>query len=406
MTEAETSGSGASVRHRPDGGRRLRVALYSHDAQGLGHIRRNLVIAHALSDGGAAPDLLLLTSAPDAAHAGRPPGCDIVSLPALAKDAAGGYGARHLSMGPAQLSEIRTAVLHAALSSFRPDVLIVDKHPRGFRGELQPALDALRPLGTRVVLGLRDVLDDACTAAREWREADSARAISAWYDEVWVYGDRSVHDPLAGLELPAGTPVRYTGYLAHGRPPARLRTRVGGPFVLAMVGAGQDGADVARAFARSRMPDGHRGLVVTGPHMPEPEVRELRAIAAARDDLRVVRSAPDAAGLIARAAAVVGMGGYNTVCEALTARVPFLVVPRVAPRREQLVRAEALVRRGALDLMTPDRLTPEALGEWIAEAVRRGERPAPAIDLDGLRRLTRIFADLVGASLQEERHVA
>ncbi len=30
------------------GGRRPRIALYSHDTQGLGHIRRNLLIARAL----------------------------------------------------------------------------------------------------------------------------------------------------------------------------------------------------------------------------------------------------------------------------------------------------------------------------------------------------------------------
>lgn len=392
------------IRDTTDGQGRLRVALYSHDAQGLGHIRRNLAIAHVLSGMDEAPDLLLLTSAPDAAHAGRPSGCDIVSLPALAKDGAGRYGARHLSVDPAQLSEMRTAVLHAALASFRPDVLIVDKHPRGFRGELEPALDAVRAHGARVVLGIRDVLDDAHTAAREWREAEGAAALAAWYDEVWVYGDRDVHDPLAGLETPAR--VRYTGYLAHGRPAPRMRTRADEPFVLAMVGAGQDGAHVAHAFARSRLPEGHRGVVIAGPHMPDPAVHALRAIAAERDDLRVVRSAPDAAGLIARAAAVVGMGGYNTVCEALAARAPLLVVPRVEPRLEQLVRAEALARRGALDVVLPDDLSPDAISAWTARAIHRAPRPAPPIDLDGLSRLPRLFADLVGMRTEESRHVA
>ena len=181
---------------------RPRVALYSHDGLGLGHIRRNLAIAHALA-ATASPDILLLTGAPGAVLSDRPEGCDIVSLPALTKDRDGGYAARHLSFGAAALTALRSGILTAALTSFRPDVLIVDKHPRGWNGELVAALTALRALGTRVVLGLRDVLDDAATTRREWQADDSASALEAWYDQVWVYGDRGVHDPLAELHVPA-----------------------------------------------------------------------------------------------------------------------------------------------------------------------------------------------------------
>jgi predicted glycosyltransferase len=95
--------------------RHLRVALYSHDAQGLGHIRRNLAIAHALRRSGSALDLLLLTSAPEAAYAGRPSGCDIVSIPALAKDERGRYHSRHLSVGSEHL--IATPAVFVASSS-------------------------------------------------------------------------------------------------------------------------------------------------------------------------------------------------------------------------------------------------------------------------------------------------
>ncbi|WP_156761735.1 glycosyltransferase family protein [Microbacterium karelineae] len=387
--------------------RRPRVALYSHDAQGLGHIRRNLAIAHALRGGGRDLDQLLLTSAPDVAHAGRPDGCDIVSLPALAKDPAGRYGARHLSVGADQLVAMRSAVLHATLAAFAPDVLIVDKHPRGFRGELEPALAAVRAGGGRVVLGLRDVLDDATTAAREWKDARAAKALRAWYDEVWVYGDPRVHDPIADLDVPRRVRVRHTGYLAHGRPAARIRTRVGaGPYALAMVGAGEDGSDLARAFATAAMPAGHRGVVVAGPHMSADAVADLRRIAAARDDLQVVRSAPDAAGLIAGAAALVGMGGYNTVCEALAAATPMLVVPRIEPRREQLLRAEALARHDAVDVLMPDDLAPGRVGDWLASAVSRRERTGAPIDLAGLSRIPDLLADLVGADTLETRHVA
>ena len=43
------------------GPRAPRIALYSHDTQGLGHIRRNLLISRAFCRNGATPVILLLS---------------------------------------------------------------------------------------------------------------------------------------------------------------------------------------------------------------------------------------------------------------------------------------------------------------------------------------------------------
>ena len=388
----------------PGGGRRLRVALYSHDALGLGHVRRNLAIARALGRLDPAPDILLLTGAPEAVTAHRPAHCDLVSLPALSKDANGTYASRHLSVDQAHLRHMRRSVLTAALSSFRPDVLVVDKHPRGFLGELEPALEILRAARTRIVLGLRDVLDDAVTSRREWDADRSAQALNRWYDQVWVYGDSTVHDLSAELGLPAERTV-HTGYLATGRGPVEQVTEVETPYVLAMVGGGADGAHLAESFARSAMPAGHHGILVTGPQMPAEDVRRVAEIAAQRSDLTVRTYVDDAEALIAGSSALVSMGGYNTVCEALALGARMLVVPRVTPRREQLVRARLLTAAGKLDHLVPEELTPAALERWLAGAVA-GARldPGTAVDLDGLARLPRLLAALV--SQKEQTHVA
>ncbi|GAA4432398.1 glycosyltransferase family protein [Georgenia halophila] len=383
------------------------MALYSHDAQGLGHVRRNLAIAHSLSTLDPAPDVLLLTGAPEAVTAHRPTGCDLVSLPALAKDADGDYGARHLS-GLEHVVDMRRAVLTAALSSFQPDVLVVDKHPRGLRGELEPALRALEDTPTKVVLGLRDVLDAPEVARREWQKDRSPAALARWYDEIWVYGDASVTDPLADLDLPVRLRERtiHTGYLAHGRETATSgrRTDVDTPYVLAMVGGGSDGAALAETFAAAPLPDGHTGVLVTGPQMPAAERLRVRRIAAQRTGMAVHDYVEDAPALLARASAVVGMGGYNTVCEAMAAGTPMLVVPRVSPRTEQLVRARALTRAGAVDHLTPDRLSTGAITSWAEGAVTRPHSRATCVDLDGLSRLPQLLTALV--SRTENAHVA
>ncbi|NHI16913.1 glycosyltransferase family protein [Microbacterium excoecariae] len=384
------------------GERAPRVALYSHDAMGLGHIRRNLALARALAAGGARPDILLLTSAPEAACHELPDRTDVVALPGVAKNARGSYGPRRLSLAGEHLARIRADILRAALEGFAPDVLIVDKHARGLGGELEGALDVLARRGTRIVLGLRDVLDAAPAARRDWRADGTAGALERWYTDVWVYGDRSVHDPLKGLEVPPAlrTRVAYTGYLARGRvmprPGARERLVVG------MVGGGSDGQALAHAFARAELPAGHRGVLVTGPQMPARDREDLARLAARRADLEVRTFVPDGSDLIARASAVVGMGGYNTVCEALAAGTPILVVPRVRPRREQLVRAVAMRRRGLVDTLHPDDLSPAAIGRWLAAP---GDPTARTGNLDGLATVADLFGALVAAP-RRERTVA
>ncbi|MDQ3698252.1 MAG: glycosyltransferase, partial [Gemmatimonadota bacterium] len=73
-----------------------RIAMYSHDTQGMGHMRRNLLIAQAL--GRASPDasILLLFGAREAAALELPPGTECLTLPSLYKDVDGEYRARAL----------------------------------------------------------------------------------------------------------------------------------------------------------------------------------------------------------------------------------------------------------------------------------------------------------------------
>jgi hypothetical protein len=72
---------------------------------------------------------------------------------------------------------------------------------------------------------------------------------------------------------------------------------------------------------------------------------------------------------------------------------PTLIVPRVRPRQEQLVRAERFAALGLIDMLHPDDLSPAALGAWMA---RSGRAATPRqLDTGGLDR----FADLAAAAL-------
>ncbi|WP_196073218.1 glycosyltransferase family protein [Nakamurella alba] len=395
----------------PVGGPR-RIAFYSHDTQGLGHIRRNITLAAAMSAGEDC-DILLLTGNPEATTLPLPDRTDVVTLPTVAKDKRGRYAARVMGSSLRRITAMRSGIIDAALRAFDPDVLVVDKAAGGVCGELEPVLARLRAAGrTRTVLGLRDILDEPDVVHREWRDQRTVETITAFYDQVWVYGDRDVHDltaehPLVGA---VGDRVVFTGYLGEGRadglrPRVRTEQRVrppAGPYVLGLVGGGQDGLAVAEAFAGARPPAGHSAVLVTGPYLPRRHRERLRALAAGRTDLQLLEFIPDADEFIAGAAAVVSMAGYNTVCELLQARVPALLVPRVIPRREQWIRAERLAARGACDLLDPALLTADTLTTWLATAVSRPATDAAPIDLSGLHRVPGLCASL----LQEAHRAA
>src|SRR5687767_9592448 len=174
--------------------RSYRVALYSHDAMGIGHLRRNLRIARALAEDGAA--VLLLAGLCEARSFEMPPGVDCFTLPSLKKVCDGAYEPRRLAVSERQLLEMRSAAIRAAVEAFAPDLFIVDKLPRGVVGELVGVLEELkrRRAGgrTRCVLGLRDVLDAPEATRREWSDARNDLAVEEYYDAVWIYGDPAV----------------------------------------------------------------------------------------------------------------------------------------------------------------------------------------------------------------------
>jgi predicted glycosyltransferase len=401
-TDAE--GEGAP---RGDPPRGVRVALYSHDAMGIGHIRRNLLIAQKLAGPPHQATVLMIAGTHQAGMFPLPPGVDWLTLPALCKQAAGRYRPRSLDLSLSDITRLRETTIAAALEVFSPDVFIVDKLPRGLGSELDLTLHSLRAgRHTRCVLGLREVLDDPASVEREWKQSGADATIRACYDAVWIYGDPAVYDPVQEYRFsPAvANKSRYVGYLD---PRERLRAPPSidrgpsaglglppGRLMVCVVGGGEDGAELAEAFVAAELPAGANAVLVTGPFMP-PRIRQrLQERVAGQPRRRVLEFLAEPEWLIEQADRVICMGGYNTVCEVLSYGKPALIVPRTRPRSEQSIRAERLRRLGLADVLLPDHLSPQALTAWLG-----GERAAPRvrerIDLGGLARLPGLLEEVL-----------
>ena len=376
-------------------GRPRRVAFYSHDTQGLGHVRRNIAIAASIVADDPTVEVLLLTGNPETTGLPLPAHTEVVTLPTVGKQPSGDYHSRVLLSPLSFTVALRREILRAALTVFAPDLLVVDKVPLGFAGELEPALRKLRKgQRTSVVLGLREVLDEPSVAIEEWESMGSSRAVADYYDAVWVYGDRSVYDLVEEYRLPpeVAAKVRYTGYLARGREAGTVTSRANStpprrPFVLCTVGGGQDGFALAETFVSTPLPTGHLGIVLSGPFMKDAHRQRLELLARANPGMVVLDFVPNPEHFMRAAAATVSMAGYNSVCEVLAANRPTLLVPRTSPRAEQFVRARQLAERGLVDLALPAEVTPVMLARWTAEAVQRTAGSAHRVDLDGLARI-------------------
>lgn len=370
----------------------MRIALYSHDALGVGHLRRNLRIASSIVSAFPNANVLLISGACEANFFSMPPGVDCIALPSLRK-VGSGYAPRRLSMATSELIRMRAALIDTTIREFRPHAFIVDKLPRGVNGELEPVLDRLANSSTcRRVLGLRDILDDPQSVKQEWAREEYDTFTREHYSDVWIYGDRCIFDAAREYAFSPRLASRcqYMGYVdprqydGAATAPAEETLPIAGKYALCMCGGGEDGGEATHAFARATMPDGLIGVILTGPFMPAREQEALRDIASRSRSLRVVKFSGEPMPLIRNAERIVCMGGYNTICEVLTTDVPALVLPRTAPRLEQYVRATRMSDLGMFDVHAGGQSSSDFITRWLSEPKPRVRRH---VDFGALGRL-------------------
>lgn len=345
-----------------------RVLFYSHDTFGLGHLRRSRAIAGAITKADATMSAIILTGSPVAGRFTFPEHVDHIRLPGVTKMADGSYVSQTLGVGIDETTTLRAGLILAAAKHFEPDLLIVDKEPTGFRGELLPTLEYLKQNGkTKLVLGLRDVLDSPDVLAEEWERKGALQATEDFYDEIWVYGLKSIYDPTKGLDLSQSVRDRmhWTGYL-HREVEDELPS-IPEPYILITPGGGGDGEAMVDLVlsAYEQDPDlSPMALLVYGPFLSGDTRVDFETRAKKLNGrVQTVGFESKIEHLYAGAQGVICMGGYNTFCEVLSFDKPAVIVPRTVPRLEQYIRAERAEELGLTRMIdeTRDGMTPTAM---------------------------------------------
>ncbi|HEX2509121.1 MAG TPA: glycosyltransferase [Microvirga sp.] len=387
---------GASPGGRPP----ARVLIYSHDTFGLGHLRRSRAIANAIVDAWPDASVVIISGSPVIGNFEFGSGVDYIRIPGVTKLPDGDYRSLNLNVSIDEAVGLRQAIILRAAETFRPDVLIVDKEPTGFRGEVLPALEYLKTEGCRLVLGIRDVMDEPARLAPEWERKGAKEALARYYDEIWIYGLKEIYQPLAALDLGPAVEGRitYTGYLRREVPResalARYPKMTRQPFILVTTGGGGDGDDLIDWVISAY--EAHQdlewpALVLFGPFINRDRRRLYIDRIAKHPKLDALTFDTKIELLMEKAAAIVAMGGYNTFCEILSLDKRALVVPRTRPRLEQLIRAQQAERLGLVSVLsdrdeprTPARMALALSG--LASQPRPSEVVIPGL-LDGLDRI-------------------
>ena len=362
-----------------------RVLIYSHDSFGLGHLRRCRAIAHSLVDADSSLSVLILPGSPIIGSFDFRSRVDFVRIPGVIKLRNGEYVSLSLHIDIEETLAMRSSIIRHTADIFDPDILIVDKEPLGLRGEVRSTLELLRGRGTPMVLGLRDVMDDPGALETEWERKHAVPALSDYYNEIWVYGLPQICDPLAGIDLPASVRRRmvYTGYLRRNVPAAVAAPEppdlCDGEFLLVTSGGGGDGDELIDWVLAAYEHDGGSlppALLVFGPFMLPDRQATFAARAAKVPKLRAITFDARLENLMARAAGIVAMGGYNTFCEILSFDKPALIVPRTTPRLEQFIRAQRAAELG-LVAMLPDEHGRDP-GVMAAALLQLSQQPRPS----------------------------
>jgi predicted glycosyltransferase len=384
-----------------------RILIYSHDTFGLGHLRRCRAIAHSLVENFKHLSVLILSGSPIIGSFDFRTRVDFVRIPGVIKLRNGEYTSLNLHLDIEQTLSMRASIIKHTAEIFDPDVFIVDKEPVGLRGEVLETLEMLKPRGTRLVLGLRDVMDEPRLLVPEWERKNVLPALRDIYDEIWVYGLPQICNPLEGITLPLRVrqKIVYTGYLHRevpSRGPApRLPEITNKPYLLVTTGGGGDGEALIEWVLRAYESDPllpYPALLVLGPFMQQERQAEFMDRAAALKRVDVITFHSHLEALVARAAGIVAMGGYNTFCEVLSMDKRALIVPRIAPRQEQFIRISRATALGLVNMLADDGRYDPAIMAAALRHLPRQKRPSEVVVpglLEGLPNVSRLIAPWV-----------
>ncbi len=387
-----------------------RLLFYSHGTMGLGHLRRTLLICEGLRANFQNLSSLIVTGSAMAHGFRMSPGIDYVKLPSVTKLDNEQYTSRSLALEFEEIRNMREQILLQTTLNYKPDFFFVDNVPLGMRGEARKALAYVKDYlpHTPVFLILRDILDSSGSIVSHWQKSNIFEAIDHFYDRIFICGLPVIFNPVAEYQFPESV-VRKTsfgGYIARpfNEEAVRCARQQFCPnrekLIVVTVGGGSDGADVVENFL-SALPRVCRELpvasaVLLGPEMDPEIARRLKSGSPDGCPITFIDFHEDALAYLAAADLVVSMAGYNTISEILYLHKKAIVIPRIWPRTEQLIRSRRLQELGLLKMIHPGNLDPQSFAQKMIDGLNSPGIRQAFLKFDAVANLTAELETMAG----------
>ncbi|MGD1918105.1 MAG: glycosyltransferase family protein, partial [Pleurocapsa sp.] len=347
---------------------------------------------------------------------------DYIKLPCLTRGQSG-IAVKYLNADIKSTLKLRSQVILAAARNYQPDLVLVDKKPMGIQGELQSTIEYLKsnlPV-TKLVLLLRDILNAPEKTIAEWQRENYYRQVESLYDRILVVGMQQIFDLVREYQFgkAIADKVHYCGYIRKesglkNRRTIRQELGIGKneKLVLVTPGGGEDGYCLVNNYLQGVVQQSKcfwdrniRTLIFCGAEMPHQHQQQLAQQAQGLPGVTVKEFTNDLMSYVNTADLVVSMCGYNTITEVLQKGKKAIVIPRIKPGREQLIRAQSMAQAGLIEMIHPEALEPDLLIETIFVGLTSPESSAKigSLDFSGLPQVTNYLTALLYSFHNKEK---
>ncbi|CAG35348.1 hypothetical protein [Desulfotalea psychrophila] len=382
----------------------LDILIYAHDGRGLGHASRSIAIGSALRR--LAPDAKVLFVSGCAMSgeliADAPlDWCKLPSYKTMVVDGKSRGIRGESGFTDEALGLLRARQLQSLVEVYRPRIVLVDHAPQGKHRELLPALESEAGQAAHWLLGVRGVVGGVNQTLSDY----PARIFSRYYKSLLWYGDRAVlgEGHLQTLKDTYGQEAQECGYVSRffeqGQQTDVAKSYAG---VISIPWLGEHSLQFLQALlvALENVGGGWGPWRIFMDGEGSPEAKRLYAGFAALDHCRV--EPPGRAYLQALTASRIAViyGGYNSLVDLLSLRIPALVCLRAMRDREQQIHLQSLQENVAhgFQVFAEEEVTAEELQTMLLVALQEEDGIRHEVRLSGADRAAEIMLEMLSYS--------
>jgi len=374
---------------------RIDLLIYAHDGRGLGHASRGVAVGAAVRRLYPELKVLFLSGCRQTAALIGPAPLDWIKLPAYEKVIVQGTPQARVGKSNLKNSDLvksRTRLIQAIMAEYRPRCVLVDHEAPGKRAELVPSIEASPD--TSWILGLRGIIG---RVEDVWSQ-EALRIYKKYYRVLFWYGDESVlgRETLRAIENRYGVQPFITGYisrlkeiLSFTQPAAQANQLNAGTIAVSWNSPATTSVLTGLQQALARM-GGQYGPWRIFTDSGKSLFKDLPFC-------RVEELSPKYLYTLLNSKTALIYGGYNSITDILSAKVPSLVLLRDVADREQEDHLARLAASGkaALLVMPETDVSADRLQSALEKLLYTAWPPNSRLNLDGAENAAKKIAEYI-----------